>query len=92
MESTIKGSLNRKELAKRLEAKRHELSARIREAEADAAGAASSHVSAWKEFLGDLENTLERGIEKAEEATVERLIKALEDDDRDSTTSPRPPA
>lgn len=93
MESTIKGSLNRKELAKRLDAKRHELTARIRDAEADAARAGASHVEAWKSLLEDIEDSLRRGIEKVEDATVQRLLDALEHDDRTGGKGhPRPPA
>jgi chromatin segregation and condensation protein Rec8/ScpA/Scc1 (kleisin family) len=91
MTRTARTTIDRKELVEALEAKRHELTDRIRKARSDADAAAASHVDALRSVLADVEDALERGVERLEEATVERLLHALGVEDDDSTT-PRPPA
>jgi hypothetical protein len=78
-------NLDRKELRKRLEARREQLSAKIHEAEADAARAAKSHIQVWKQWLDEIDDAMSKGLETLEDDVVERLNRMLErspDDDR----------
>jgi len=72
-DTPVEQRLDRKALMKRMEARQNELAAKIREAEASAARAASSHVQVWKTWLSEIEDGMAKGLDKLRDDVVERL-------------------